>query len=48
MATPMEAGGSQNELTVYQIVAVPETKTLWLRVTGGADWTQIDLAGFLE
>lgn len=46
--TPLEAGGAQNELTVYQIVIVPETKMLWLRVIGGADWTQIDLAGFLQ
>ncbi len=46
--TPLEAGGAQNELTVYQIVIVPETKMLWLRVIGGADWTPIDLAGFLQ
>ena len=46
--TPLEAGGAQDELTVYQIVIVPETKMLWLRVIGGADWTQIDLAGFLQ
>ena len=46
--TPLEEGGAQNELTVYQMVAVPETRMLWLRVIGGADWTQIDLSGFLE
>lgn len=46
--TQYEAGGAQNELTVYQIVIVPETKMLWLRVIGGAGWTQIDLAGFLQ
>ena len=46
--TPLEKGGAQNELTVYQIVAVPETKMLWLRVIGGAGWTQIDLTGFLK
>ncbi len=46
--TPLEAGGAQNELTVYQIVIVPETKMLWLRVIGGADWTPINLAGFLQ
>ena len=46
--TPLEAGGAQNALTVYQIVAVPETRMLWLRVIGGADWTQIDLSGFLQ
>ena len=46
--TPLEEGGAQNELTVFQIVAVPETRMIWLRVIGGADWTQIDLSGFLE
>ena len=46
--TPLEKGGAQNELTVFQIVAVPETRMMWLRVIGGADWTQIDLSGFLE
>lgn len=46
--TPLEEGGAQNELTVYQMVAVPETRMLWLRVIGGDDWTQIDLSGFLE
>ena len=46
--TPLEEGGAQNELTVYQIVIVPETRTIWLRVIGGADWTRIDLAGFLR
>ncbi len=46
--TPLEEGGAQNELTVYQIVIVPETQMLWLRVIGGADWTPIDLSGFLR
>ena len=45
--TPIEEGGAQNELTVYQLVVVPETLTLWLRVIGGTDWIRIDLAGFL-
>ena len=46
--TPIEEGGAQNELTVYQLVVVPETLTLWLRVIGGTDWIRIDLAGFLQ
>ena len=45
--TPLEEGGARNELTVYQMVVVPETRMLWLRIIGGADWTQIDLSGFL-
>lgn len=46
--TPLEVDGAQNELTVYQIVIIPETKMMWLRVIGGADWTRIDLSGFLR
>jgi len=45
--TPIAEGGAMNEMTVYQMVVVPETKTLCLRVVGGADWLQIDLSGFL-
>lgn len=45
--TPLEEGGAQCDLTVYQIVAIPETGMMWLRVIGGAPWTPIDLASFL-
>ena len=45
--TPFESGGAMNELTMYQIVVIPETKMLWLNVVGGSGWTQIDLSGFL-
>ena len=46
--TPVENGGAMNELTMYQIVVIPETKMLWLQVVGGLEWTQIDLSGFLD
>ena len=46
--TPVENGGAMNELTMYQLVMVPETKMLWLQVVGGPEWTQIDLSGFLD
>ncbi|MBR5109629.1 MAG: alpha/beta hydrolase [Clostridia bacterium] len=46
--TPIEEGGAQNALTVYQMVAVPETRMVWLRVIGGTDWIQINLSGFLQ
>ena len=46
--TPLEEGGAAMGLTVYQMVVVPETRTLWLRVVGGSGWTRIELAGFLE
>ena len=45
---PLEEGGAMMDLTVYQMVAVPETRTLWHRVTGGSGWTRIELKGFLE
>ena len=46
--TSVEDGGAMNELTVFQMVVVPETKNLWLQVVGGAGWTHIDLSGFLQ
>ena len=46
--TSVEDGGAMNELTVFQMVVVPESKDLWIRVIGGAGWTQIDLSGFLQ
>ena len=48
IGTPLKDGGAMNELTVFQMVMVPETGMLWLRVIGGAGWTQIDLSGFLH
>lgn len=47
IGTALEDGGAVNELTVFQMVMVPETSMLWLRIIGGAGWTQIDLSGFL-
>ncbi len=44
----VEEGGAMNKLTVYQMVVVPESRMLWLRVTGGEGWLPIDLSGFLE
>ena len=42
-------GGARNELTVYQIVAEPETLTIWARVVHApqSDWVKIDLADWL-
>ena len=44
----VEDGGAMNELTVFQMVVIPETSMLWLQVVGGHGWTQIDLSGFLQ
>ena len=48
IAATIEEGGAMNELTVFQMVLIPETGMLWLRVIGGAGWTQINLSGFLR
>ena len=45
--TSIKDGGAENELTVYQLVVVPGTMTMWLRVIGGSDWTPIDMGSFL-
>ncbi len=48
IGTKMEDGGAMNPMTVYQMVVIPETRSLWMRVTGGEEsWLQIDLSGFL-
>ncbi len=44
----VKEGGAKNDLTVYQMVVVPKDKSLWLQITGGSSWTQIDLESFLN
>lgn len=48
ISVPMEEGGAKNPLTVYQIVAVPTQRTLWLRTVNQPEWTMFDLAAFFE
>lgn len=38
-----EAGGAKVAGTVYQLIAVPETRRLWMRGIGYSDWVEIDL-----
>ncbi|MDO4537859.1 MAG: C45 family autoproteolytic acyltransferase/hydrolase [Coriobacteriales bacterium] len=45
---PLDDGGPKCDLTVYQMVVTPKTKTLWLQITGGSAWTQVDLNSFLN
>ena len=45
---PLAEGGATDELTVFQMVMVPETGMLSLRVIGGKGWTKIDLSSFLH
>ena len=42
--TPIPDLGATSDLTVYQIVAVPQTRTLWLKAPEVQDWTEIPLA----
>lgn len=44
--TPIENGGTVNRLTVYQIVATPAARTLWLKTTRQTEWTEFDLGAF--
>ena len=46
IATRLEDGGAANDLTVYQIVAVPATRTLWLKMVEQTEWTAFDLGAF--
>ncbi len=48
IATPIEEGGAVHQLTVFQMVVTPETKTLLLRVIDGEGWLRVDLASFLH
>jgi hypothetical protein len=45
LETTIEKGGATDaETTIYQILAVPETLTLWLRAPGTFEWQQVPLA----
>ena len=49
IATPFEDGGAMLDLTVYQLVVVPETFELWIRIIDAEDdaWFSVDLASLL-
>ena len=44
--TRMEDGGSANPYTVYQLVAVPATRTVWLKTIDQTEWSEFDLNAF--
>lgn len=48
MTTPIEADGPLHSFTRYQMVIVPETLTLHIRITGSGEWTEIDMRRFLD
>ena len=43
MGTFIEEGGPRHELTVYQLVFVPQSMKLWIRITNLTDWQCVDL-----
>lgn len=47
LEVPLEDGGAYHAGTVYQVVAVPETRTLWLHACEYADWEEVPLASLL-
>lgn len=44
--TRLEDGGAANSLTVYQMVAVPASRTLWVKTVKQTEWTEFDLGAF--
>lgn len=52
MATPLDQGGpllgGTRFVTCYQMVVVPATLQLWVRVPGFQEWTPIDLGPLLQ
>lgn len=44
--TRVEDGGAANQLTVYQLVAVPATRMMWVKMIDQTEWTAFDLSAF--
>ncbi|MEG1799869.1 MAG: hypothetical protein RR214_06745, partial [Synergistaceae bacterium] len=43
MDTRIEDLGATTDMTLYQLVVVPEHYELWFKIPGVQDWTQIDM-----
>ena len=48
MSQRLEAGGSFSDLTVYQLVAEPETQRIWIKGSEDREWTEIALHSFFS
>ncbi len=46
ITTSIEDGGSENELTVYQIVAEPADRVLWVKTVESDQWAEVDLKDY--
>lgn len=44
--TRLEDGGAANDYTVYQLVAMPASRTIWLKTVSQTEWTEFSLAPF--
>ncbi len=47
LEVPLGDSGAYHAGTVYQVVAVPKTRTLWLHACEYADWEEVPLASLL-
>ena len=47
MDTKIEDLGATTEMTLYQLVTVPERYELWFKVPGIQEWTLIDMKELL-
>lgn len=47
ISTPIEKGGAYHDLTRYQIVAIPSTLTLHIKLPINEDWVEINLSRYL-
>lgn len=45
MDTSIEQGGATHENTIYQIIADPRERTIWLKAPGSFNWQRIPLSG---
>lgn len=48
MDTPKERGGATHDGTIYQFVAVPELRKIWLKAPGFEDWAEVDLGTLFD
>ncbi len=47
LMVPTDDGGGYHNETVYPVIAVPETRTIWLHACEYADWEEVPLASLL-
>jgi len=48
MDTRIEDLGATTDMTLYQMVVVPERFELWFKIPNVQEWTQIDMKAILD